>query len=443
MAAGSVGALEVAEKLQDLRYRLQLMEIRQNSLGRLEAFAVEREQSVRGAARLGIPPGTSPFAGGEWEKIGGAGTVPGWPAGYSKTKALTVHRDHLYVGVTRPNQGPVQVWRHDGKRWDQVGSAEKVADWARHSYVSALASDGTTLYAGIDDTVWAFDGIGGWRQIGGDGRAGSWPSGVFSNAYSLALYRGRLMAGMTGGTQAAVYAYAGGAWEKIAGGGMRAGWDEDRYTGVYELWSHSDGYLYAGLTANPGPTAVFRFDGTRWDKIGGDGVRGSWRNPGFTYVLSFASLDGRLVISMNRHPLIEGNFSSIWAFDGREWQPVGLGNIPALWGQMHNYNALAAYRGRLVVGAGGHPAGNASVWEIDGGIRPVMVGGHGVLRSWGRPEPRGLDLLHSGTSELVYRFVVWRGDLIAGFGDDPGSAQVWRYRPTPPPAAPGQRSSLD
>ena len=52
--------------------------------------------------------------------------------------------------------------------------------------------------------------------------------------------------------------------------------------------------------------------------------------------------------------MVIGNFSSIWSFDGRAWQPVGLGHIPPLWGHMHSYNALASYAGRLVIGAGLH-----------------------------------------------------------------------------------------
>ena len=422
LLAGALVTHEVAEKLVELRYRLQLLEARQDSLGQRESAAVELEQAMRGVARLPSPTQPSPFVKGAWEKIGGSGVVPGWPDDYSKTKALAVREDRLYVGLARPNQGAPQVWRFDGVVWEKIGGAEIVPAWSRHSYVSALVADGATLYAAIDDTVWAHDARQGWRQIGGDGRAGSWMRGNFTSAYALALYRGRLVAGMTGGTEAAVYSYGLGGWQKTAGIGG------ERYTGVYELWSHTDGFLYAGLTARPGPTAVLRYDGARWEKVGGDGVNGSWRNAGFTHVLSFASLGGRLVVSMNRHPMVVGDFSSVWSFDGKAWQPVGLGHIPPLWGHMHSYNAVAAYAGRLVIGAGGHPAGNASVWEVEDGTRPIMVGGHGLKGSWGGSDWRALDLPHGGNMDYVYRFAIWRGDLVAGFGDDPGSAAVWRYR---------------
>lgn len=425
--AGMLAAHEVAQKFVDIRYRLQLLEARQDSLGQREVAAIEREQALRGAAQLPNPVVPSPFRKGSWEKIGAGTLVPGWPDGSTKSKALAVHQDRLYVGLTHPNNGPPQVWSFDGTRWEKSGNAELVPGGSRHTYVSALASDGTTLYAGIDDTVWAFDARQRWHQIGGDARAGSWARGKFTNAYALAMHRGRLFVGMTGGTEAAVYAFGPGGWQRVGA------WPDERYTGVYELWSHTDGFLYAGMIARPGPTAVFRYNGASWEKIGGDGVNASWTTAGFTHALSFASLEGRLFVSMNRHPMAVGNFSSVWAFDGRRWQPVGLGHIPPLWGHMYNYNALAAYGGRLVIGAGGHPAGNVSVWEVEDGIRPVMVGGHGLKGSWGGSEAWALGMPPAANNEYVYRFVVWRGDLVAGFGDDPGSAVVWRYRPAREP----------
>jgi len=427
-AAGIFVGSEAAEKLAALRYRLQLLEARQESLGRLEAFNVVQEQAARGAAYLPAPRAAPAFEHGKWDKLGGPDTVEGWPRDYSKSKALAVHRNDLHVGLAAPNKGAPQIWRNDGERWERIGSAETIAVWARHTYVSAMISNGTTLFAGIDDTVWAFDAAGGWRQIGGEGRAGSWRNGEFSNAYSLSVHRGRLYAGMTGGGQAAVYEFADGRWEKIGGDGVRAGWSDSRYTGVYELWSHTDGHLYAGLIADLGPTAVYRYDGAKWEKIGGDGINGSWRNPGFTYAFSFASIEGRLVVAMNRHPLVDGNFTSIWAFDGSAWQPVGLGGVPNRWGEMHNYNAVANYRGRLVVGAGGQPAGNATLWALKEG-RFAPVAGRGINGSWGLAEHAARDLVSRGNSEIVYRLVVWRGDLVVGFGDDPGMATVWRFRP--------------
>lgn len=426
VAGGIFVANEVAVKLVDLRYRLQLVEARQDALARVEAADAKREQMRRGPARLA---GNASFSLGQgtWEPFANADLVPGWPEDFERSKALGVHGDHLYAGLSRPGAAAPQVWRSDGRRWEIVGREDFIPAWSGHKQVTALASTGTALFAAIDDTVWAYQPSRRWHCIGGAGAFGSWPAGAYANAYALAAHDGTLFVGMHGG-DAAVYAYTGGRWEKIAGSGLRGSWSNARYRGVYELWVHTDGRLYAGLVANPGPTAVYRYDGARWEKVGGDGINGSWTYPGLTYAFSFASVGGQLVVSMNRMPMVHDDFSSIWAFDGRGWNPVGLGHIPALWGAMQSYNAVASYRGLLLIGAGGIPAGNASLWTVRDG-RPEMIAGHGINGSWGKRERGIADWLDPGNNEYVYRILEWRGDLIVGFGDDPGMAQLWRFRP--------------
>ncbi len=412
-------AVVVGDKLIDLRYRLQLIEARQDSILRLAAARVKREQEALGPAL--VPTSRFNFSG-SWERFAGPGIVEGWPDDYDRSKAIGVHKDLLYVGLSKSRNGTPQVWRADGKSWEQIGG-EMVPGWDSLKQVSALASHDGKLVAALDDTIWTYDSA--WRRVGGEGT--SWPSGAYASAYALAVKGDTLFVGMQGG-DAGVYALSGGQWRKIAGAGVQNSWNDIRYRGVYELWVHTDGNLYAGLVANPGPTAVYRYDGERWEKIGGDGVNGSWTVAGFSYALSFASHDGHLVVSMNRHPMIEDNFTSIWSFDGRRWKPVGLGHVPALWGEMHNYNAVASYRGVLVVGAGGNPGGNASLWAVRDG-RPSLIGGRGANGSWGDADRDIFDWFDRVNNEYVYRIVEWRGDLIVGFGNDPGSAQLWRFRP--------------
>ncbi len=419
VAAIGYGGVVVGGKLIELRYRLQLLEARQESILRIAAARVKREQQAIGPARVS----TSEFDfEGSWERFAGPGVVEGWPDDYERSKALGVHDNQLYVGLSKPRNGAPQVWRTNGKGWERIGG-EAVPGWGSLREVTAFASHVGKLVAAIDDTVWTYDS--GWHRVGGDGTG--WPKAAYANAYALAVKGDTLYVGMHGG-DAGVFAYSGGQWQKIAGSGIRNSWNDARYQGVYELWLHTDGYLYAGLVANPGPTAIYRYDGERWEKIGGDGVNGSWSYHGFSYALSFASHDGHLVVSMNRHPMIEDNFSSVWSFDGKRWQPVGLGHVPVLWGEMHNYNAVASYRGLLLVGAGGNPGGNASLWAIRDG-RPSLVGGRGTRGSWGDAEHDIFDWLDHENNQYVYRLIEWRGDLIVGFGDDPGSAQLWRFRP--------------
>ena len=129
---------------------------------------------------------------------------------------------------------------------------------------------------------------------------------------------------------------------------------------------------------------------------------------------------------MSRHPQKTGDFSTIWAFDGEKWKPVGV-DTPRLWGKMNNFKAVYSYKDALVLGGGGHPAGNASIWAFS---PPTwrQVGGRGVLNSWGENFPHTLtgDFLNTPV-EYPYRLEQWGELHVAGFGDAPGAAQVWVF----------------
>jgi hypothetical protein len=56
-----------------------------------------------------------------------------------------------------------------------------------------------------------------------------------------------------------------------------------------------------------------------------------------------------------------------------------------------------------------------------------LIGGFGVNSSWGPNFPHTLtDSFRSTAAEYPYRLIEWNGDVIAGFGDALGAAQVWR-----------------
>ena len=51
-----------------------------------------------------------------------------------------------------------------------------------------------------------------------------------------------------------------------------------------------------------------------------------------------------LFVTLNRAPLAVGNFSSIWAYDGKEWFVVGNENVPVTWSQMNTFNSSISYK---------------------------------------------------------------------------------------------------
>jgi hypothetical protein len=403
------------EKFIEIRYRFQLLEARVNSLGTSQAATIVGYQKARGDAVFAVPTTQSPFNdAGKWELVGGEGVNESWPGGeFFKTKALTVHDDDLFTGLASSDPGRAAVWRFDGQRWQEVASASLLPDWGSLSIVNALHSFEGALYAAINEQVWVSEGDE-WRALRNP------PLTKGSMAYALSDWEGALVVGIMN-VAPRVLTFKEGRWLD-----MSAGLPEYAGGGVYELHKHTDGKLYAGTISNNAPGKVFRWDGDHWTQVGGR-VNGSWISAGSTYPLSFASYQNTLVVTLNRNPQIFSGFVSIWAQQRNGWRPIGRRNMPQLWGESDNFNASIEYRGSLYVGSGGAPAGKAAVWELTpSGWR--QVGGHGLYGSWSLDGSRLSGSRHA-TREYVYRLIEWRGQLVAGFGDAPGAAQVWAYTP--------------
>ncbi|MDY7000290.1 MAG: tetratricopeptide repeat protein [Thermodesulfobacteriota bacterium] len=395
---------------------------------------ITKYQGRRGKPLFSATNKPSPFDGhGRWEMIGGQGVNGSWEADrFEKTRALAVHDGRLYVGLVDNTDENAEVWSFDGKTWRQDGGDGLKGSWSGFNAANALLSVGDTLFCGIGGgdnysaEVWAFKGDK-WRRIGGPGIRGSWGRDKYTVAYSTAYYKGAVYVGMAAESSVspAVFRFNHGEWEKVAGDNVRRSWAKNEsYSIVYELWPHQDGCLYAGLGGQPGDGDVWRFDESTWEQVGGDGLRGSWVNPEMSWALSFATYQGKLVVALPRLPVMKGDFSSIWSYDGVEWKPIGLDFIPELWSNFHDFNFLLPYKGRLYVGAGGAPPGFCSIWELADGVRWRQVAGHGKFGSW-------TTLVHNRgeTHEYVYRMIEYKGKLVAGFGDRKGAAQIWQYTP--------------
>ena len=59
-----------------------------------------------------------------------------------------------------------------------------------------------------------------------------------------------------------------------------------------------------------------------------------------------------------------------------EWFAVGNKNPPYIWNEVDNFNSSLSFNNILFVGAGGKPAGNATVWALNKN-QWHMVGGKG------------------------------------------------------------------
>lgn len=402
---------------------------------------------------LPAPDTASPFRpGGRWRMIGGPNASIGWPEDYKfiDIKAMDVYRDRLYIGIRSDKsynpRNIADVFRYDGSRWEHVGG-----NGIRHSWKSGaktriqdLQDIGGYLYAAIgggkpagEAELWRFDGET-WELFGGRGINGGWDRehGV---VFSVESYKGDIYAGLHSydlRTPPAIYRFDSNQkrWHKIAGNGELGSWPARDSNGrityyqPYEMAVYK-GELYVGMASITPRLDIWRFDGSRWEKIGGGGIRNSWRptsNKLSHYLVTdLKPYQGHLIATLAYRT--ERPFHPIWAFDGQIWRPVG-NRLPGQWRFNRNSNNAFSYRGYLYVGIQ-NPWIGASLWEYDGRSKWRPVLGYGKYGSWG-PKSFPGGVVAFPYHGYVYRITEFRENLIVSTGGEVlDGGQVWSYSP--------------
>ena len=379
---------------------------------------------------------------GKWSLFGEQGI--GWEADkFSRLRSIAEFNGAIYVGLDGRKEGLAQLWKNSNGNWSKIGGDGVRSSWSDSSEVISLQVFKGNLYAGLDSfekgaTLWRYDGTT-WKQIGGDTN-GSWSRNDFQKIGALTVHDEKLFVGLSAGTYnissatkenpgknlpPAIYTFDGANWFLIR---KPSDWQKD-YTGIYELFHHSDGNLYAGMTGDASHGDVLRYSDGEWEKIGGDGVNGSWRNPSINWILRFDSFQGYLIALANRVPPVNGKFSTIWAFDGSTWAPIGSNCLPNKLSKLSNINAVEVFEGNLLIGAGGSPAGQASIWRLEKDGCWGLVAGFGKNNSWGSRDGQEY-LTYRSATEYIYSMVTIKGDLFVGFGASRGAGQVRRFRPS-------------
>jgi hypothetical protein len=404
--------------------------------------------------------------GTSWTKIGGDSLNSGWTTNYESVRSLVLHSGTLFAGLG-DSAGDAEVWRWNGTSWTKIGGDSLNSSWdSTIEAVYSLAHDGTTLYAGLgnsngDGDVYSFNGSS-WTKIGGDDLNGSWltnsgdyvlslSSGVgkiFATTYDTAgggyLYEWNgstwnALAGQhinnswgyygLGSVEvlqvAGEYLYAGlgaatgsaqvwrtdgeNGWELVGGQGTNGSWDINTYEYISSMSSH-DGDLYAGLGNGAGDAEVWRWDGSGWNKIGGDGLNSSWGS-GYERVSALAVLSGDLYVGLGSG----AGDAEVWRWNGSLWQKIGGDGLTASWdSSFEQIQSMIPFANKLLIGLG-TSTDDAEVWEYDGSSW-TKIGGDDVNGSW-----------LAGTYETVKTLAVYSGDLYAGLGNGTGDGEVWRF----------------
>jgi len=429
---------------------------------------------------------TTCTTGGNWTQIGGD-TANSWNTGYERVRSMVVMGGTVYAGLG-DTAAEAEVWRYSGSgnTWTKVGGDSVGSSWAaagNYEYVFSLATDGTTLYAGLgasasDAEVYACSSCGGtpaWTKIGGD-TANNWNAN-YETVRQLSVIGSTLFAavGDTAG-EAEVWRYSGSGdtWTKIAGDGVNSTWDasftapagvtntkEQVYLGVFG----SD--LVAGTGTTPQDAEVWRCtanctSGTpTWSWIGGRDFN-SWGAAQLSQVGTMTIHDGKLYVGFG----IATKHAVLYEYDGSTWTQIGGGGLNGSnWEAYEFIRASATYNGDLYVGMG-DTASDADVWRWNGSTWTQISGNevHGSIPNWNINYEYVSSLVSDGTTlfaglgasasdaevwawngttwtkiggdsasnwntgfEHVWSMAVYGSTLFAGLGQTAGDAEIWRY----------------
>ena len=375
------------------------------------AARILRDQRGRGAPSLPLPPQQSPFAAGDWEMIGGDGA--GWLADqFYKVRSLVFDRGTLFASLTGPTQeGPCgEVWAFSDGAWSRIGGSERSSWPAEQAFVDQLALHGRSLYACAAKRLWRYDG-NRWTDA-----AGPLPVKDKAGPYAFAEMDRELAVSFWG--DPAVCVFDGTACKRLPD--PDDGWGANART-VYCL-AMFQGKLYAGTGTGKlsgSASSVYRFDGGRWEKVGGAGIRGSWAQEGVPFVLSLTVFGAQLVATLSRPAGTPAAASNVWAFDGDEWRPVGRGLTPALMANSSIMNDAKIFNGHLVVATGDSDRRDVRVWTLDAEQHWHDVSGD-ALNGSANGRPGGY---------WIYSLCVGDDQLYAGTAGHQGSARVFRWKP--------------
>lgn len=298
----------------------------------------------------------SPFASGHWDLVGGDGV--GWERDlFYKVRGLAVHNGLLYASITGPKPaGPHgEVWCLEMGRWTCVGS-DRIGPWrSENSSVEHLFSTSAGLVVAERRGVWLL-GRGGWSFAGG------LDCGEKSGPYCVSEWRGQLVVGHWGVPRVSVM-LSDSTWRDLPN--PPGGWGVGART-IYSMAAWN-GHLYVGTGTGKfhGPSStVWRFDGNDWEQVAGQGIRGSWLADGIPFVLSLTPFNDRLIATLSRPPGMASAASNVWVFDGVQWGALNPGRVPKRMADSLIMNDSVVFQDRLVVATGHSTRAPAEIWEL-------------------------------------------------------------------------------
>lgn len=407
-----------------------------------------------------------------WTQIGGDTLNTSWAAStYERVWDLLADGTTVYAGIG-DTAGDAEVWKcvncETSPSWSKIGgdgSGTSGQSWGNISgasflYASSLAKSGNILFVGASSgagtsgaEIWHCDVSGtcsataGWTRVASDYLNNSWGVYGMNGVVSMTTVAGKLYAG-TGDDlnsapsngNATVWEFDGTNWTRIGGQGLNNSWAYGHpastavtYRSVTSMTGYN-GTLIVGLGGGTaGDAEVWKWDGSTWTKIGGDGTGSggqSWAAgtkrsvPAMTVIGSvlYAGLQGTVAGDGEMWTCDLGatcTTTAGWTLRGGDASGAG--------GQSWNNTLFEsvwsmAVRGTSLFVGLGSSAGDAEVWTCDTGATCTQtagwtkLGGDTVNSSWA-----------NATYEEVTALTWYRGELYAGLGASAGDAEVWKW----------------
>lgn len=256
----------------------------------------------------------------------------------------------------------------------------------------------------------ANNSVTSWAESAGDDVGGSWDLNGKRGAISSTRIGSNLYVGTGIDTaDAEVWMWNGTTWALIGGDGVDNSWADQTFEYVYAL--ENDGTnIYAGLGTGAGDAEVWRWNGTTWSKIGGDGVSSSWAINTFELVTSMDFVGGNLYVGLGT----TANDADVWRWNGTTWAQIGGDSLNSSWPAGYEFVGALENDGTNVYAGLATSTGDAEVWRWNGSAWS-KIGGDGVNSSW-------------NTNYETVRALFWQGsNLYAGLGDTAADAEVWRW----------------
>ncbi len=391
-------------------------------------YAVYSLEYIGGKLYAGLGGSTAEvweYSGSSWTRIGARNFNGAWAVNATQVLSMTNDGSNLYVGLSGA-AGVGEVWRWSGSAWTKLGGGTGLnGSWGNTiESVRSLKHFGGNLYAGTGDTagdgdVWKFSG-GSWSQIGGDGLNNGWPGGAIEYVVSMASDGTNLYAGLGGSDgDGQVWKFDGSNWSKIGGNGVNSGWTTAQGD-MSRTLMFADGKLYSGLVDISADGLYFEWDGSSWERLGGAGVNQSWVGYGIMTINVMQAQGGYLYAGAASGA--DGG-ALVYQFDGSRWRVVGGAGVNGSWpiSDYRQIMSMASYKGKLYVGTGNIASGaraDGDIWEWDGSTW-TKVAGDGARDSWNVPP-----VSHFGEVDSMASY---DGYLYAGLGAAATDGQVWRY----------------